>query len=170
MTPRLLLEPIRAAHADEIFEAFADERLWVFFPRLRPASRTALRARLGAWSAGPPEGHPEFGGWENWVGRLRGKKTPIGTFQATIYRNRSASLAYGVFADHWRKGYGIEAMRAIVEHLRLRHHIVKFVAEVDARNVASIALAKRLGLLIVEGHNVDDLESGSQGLQLRFEG
>lgn len=35
-TSRLVLEPLRESHADGIYESFVDERIWTYFPKLRP--------------------------------------------------------------------------------------------------------------------------------------
>ena len=60
-------------------------------------------------------------------------------------------------------------MSAVVDHLFQDHDIERVVSEVDARNEASIALAKRSGLSVVESKIVDDPQIGEKGTLLRFE-
>jgi len=168
-TPRLVLEPLLESHADDIYESFVDERIWTYFPKLRPTGLQALRARFLRWSLGPPADTPEALAWENWVGFLHESHEPVGTFQATIMRDGRAHLAYSIFPKHWRRGYASEAMSAIVDHLFQDHGIDRVVSEMDARNDASVALAKRLGLSFVESKTVDDPQTGAKGTVLRFE-
>ena len=168
-TPRLVLEPLLESHADDIYESFVDERIWTYFPKLRPTGLQALRARFLRWSLGPPADTPEALAWENWVGFLHESHEPVGTFQATMMRDGRAHLAYSIFLRYWRRGYASEAMSAVVEHLFQDHDIDRVVAEMDARNEASVALAKRLGLFVVESKIVDDSQTGEKGTLLRFE-
>jgi RimJ/RimL family protein N-acetyltransferase len=168
-TSRLVLEPLRESHADGIYESFVDERIWTYFPKLRPTDPQALRARFLRWSLGPPADTPEALAWENWVGFLQESHEAVGTFQATIMRDGRAHLAYSVFPRHWRRGYASEAMSAIVDHLFQNHDIDRVVSEMDPRNEASIALAKRLGLSLVASQTVDEPQTRTQGTLLRFE-
>lgn len=47
--------------------------------------------------------------------------------------------------DHWGRGYMFEAMSALIPLLFERHGMEALTADVDPRNVASIALLTRLG-------------------------
>lgn len=129
-----------------------------------------MRARFERWSLGPPADLTGVAGWENWVGVLHGTRTAVGTFQATIVRDEPASIAYLVFTKFQRRGFALEAMRAIVAHLHRDHGVQRIVAEMDARNAASTATAQRLGLHEVTRMQVDDDRTGAQGIELRYEG
>jgi ribosomal-protein-alanine N-acetyltransferase len=133
-----------------------DERVWTYLPHLRPADREAVRARLERWLAPPPPDLPEALGFENWVGFERATRGIVGTFQATIMRAGSATIGYIVFPDHWRRGFAVEAMTAVCAHLRETHAIRRIVADMDRRNEASVAVARRLGLVEVAAANADD--------------
>ncbi len=74
----------------------------------------------------------------------RGHGEPIGFYQATV-RPAGCLIAYVLGAEHWRKGYAMEAGDAIIAHLFALHGVASVTAEIDARNAASVALAKRLG-------------------------
>jgi [ribosomal protein S5]-alanine N-acetyltransferase len=169
-TERLTLEPLVAAHAAEIAAAYLDERLWTYFPRLRPEDAGAVHARFERWSAGPPGDVAGVEAWENWVGFLHGTRIAVGTFQATIERDEPAAIAYLVFPDFQRRGFALEAMRPIVAHLHRDHGTQRIVAEMDVRNAASIATAQRLGLREVARTQVDDDRTGARGIELRYEG
>lgn len=169
-SPRLDLEPLEARHADAIAAQYLDERIWTYFPRLRPPDVAALRAQFTRWSEGPPADVAEVEGWENWVGLDRERAEPIGTFQATIIQGEPANLAYAVFPAYWRHGYATEAMRAVMKHLADDHGVTRVVAEMDARNTASIGVAQALGLREVARRAVDDARTGARGVELRYEG
>jgi RimJ/RimL family protein N-acetyltransferase len=169
-TVRLTLEPLVEKHATEIAADYLDAQMWTYFPGLRPPDREALRTRFERWSAGAPADVPDIVAWENWVGVLHGTRTAVGTFQATIMRREPAALGYGVFPAFRRRGFAIEAMRAIVAHLHSEHGVTRASAEMDARNAGSIAVAVRLGLREVGRVVVDDERTGANGTELRYEG
>lgn len=169
-TARLTLEPLAAAHANEIAGRYLDARMWTYFPRLRPVDADAVRAQFARWSAGPPGDVPDVVAWENWVGMLTGTRDAVGTFQATIVRDEPALLAYGVFPARQRRGYAAEAMRAVVAHLGSAYGVTRIAAEMDARNTASVALAAKLGLHETAREHVDDERTGARGVELRYEG
>jgi ribosomal-protein-alanine N-acetyltransferase len=155
-TPRLELEPLSATHADLLVEPFLDPRVWTYLPQLRPANREAVRARLRRWLEPPPPEMPEAVAFENWVGFERATRTLVGTFQATIVRDDSAMIGYIVFPDRGRRGYAVEAMTAVCEHLRDAHAIRRISADMDRRNKASVAVAQRLGMVEVPAINPAD--------------
>jgi RimJ/RimL family protein N-acetyltransferase len=155
-TPRLDLEPLNATHAESLVEPFVDARLWTYLPQLRPAGREAVRERFRRWLAPPPPEMPEALAFENWVGFERATRAIVGTFQATIVRDGSATIGYIVFPDHQRRGYAVEAMTAVCAHLRAAHAIRRVVADMDRRNEASAAVAQRLGMVEASAAIVGD--------------
>ncbi len=165
---RLVLHPLDARHADLIYDDIVDERIWLYFPKLRPKSVDALRDRFLRWSAGPPRDVPAVA-FENWVGFLREDLVPIGTFQATIMNDRTAHVAYSVFPRFWRNGYAVEAMSVVVEHVLHAHRVECLVASMDERNTASVKVARALGFSLVGSEHVNDEQSGTNGIQLCYE-
>ncbi len=159
-TARLDLEPIRPQHADEAWPHLDDPRMWIFFPSLRPKSREHLRAIYELW-ANP--GHVKGEVRENWACRDRGAGELVGTTQATIFPGQAVSyIAYGIFAAYQRKGYGREAVAAVVAHLREKHDVARIYAEMNTRNDASFRLVVSLGFrrvetrhAVVRGHGND---------------
>jgi RimJ/RimL family protein N-acetyltransferase len=71
-------------------------------------------------------------------------------------RDGSATIGYIVFPEHQRRGYAVEAMTAVCEHLRDAHAIRRIVADMDRRNEGSVAVAQRLGMVEVRAANADD--------------
>src|SRR3954462_1155418 len=111
-TERLLLEPLRVEHADEMAPALHDVSLHAFIGG-RPATRDELRARYAAQVVGQsPDGEQ---GWFNWILRHRSTGVPIGTVQATLVREGRgtvAELAWVLAVAHQRRGYAREAAAA----------------------------------------------------------
>jgi ribosomal-protein-alanine N-acetyltransferase len=155
-TSRLDLEPLSATHAEALVEPFQDTRIWTYLPQLRPADREAVRERFRRWLAPPPPEMPEALSFENWVGFERATREIVGTFQATMVRDGSATIGYIVFPDHQRRGYALEAMTAVCSYLRDAHAIRRIVADMDRRNAASVAVAQRLGMLEIRAANAGD--------------
>jgi RimJ/RimL family protein N-acetyltransferase len=155
-TARLDLEPLREAHAELLVDLFLDDRVWTYLPHLRPADRAAVHARLARWLAPPPPEMPEALAFENWVGFQRATRAVVGTFQATIVRDGSATVGYIVFPEHWRRGFAVEAMSAVCDHLRDAHAIRRIIADMDRRNDGSAAVARRLGMVEVAAANAKD--------------
>ena len=144
-TERLVLEPLRPAHAHELAPVLADPALHAFTGG-EPADEDELRARFARQAAGrSPDGAQ---GWLNWVARDRATRAPVGTVQATITDDeggRSAALAWVVATSRQGEGLATEAARAAQDWLR-DHGVTRFVANIHPDHAASAAVARHLGL------------------------
>ena len=81
-SPRLTLEPLREAHAAEMFAVLSDPAIYEY-ENEPPASVEALAARYRRQQLGrSPDGREQ---WLNWVARLSASGEAIGYVQATIY-------------------------------------------------------------------------------------
>lgn len=151
-----MLEPLVPRHAPSLFGPLRDPSLYTYLDMRPPDSVDMLEIQYRAWSARrSPDGSQA---WLNWVGRLKESGDYIGWFQSTVYGAERADIAYLVFTAHQRRGYAFEACAAIIEHLRSRYGVVRVGATADARNAASIALARRLGFVLVPSlGSVDDV-------------
>ncbi|MEO6913309.1 MAG: GNAT family N-acetyltransferase [Candidatus Baltobacteraceae bacterium] len=141
---RLDLLPIRGSHADELWPLVDDDRMWSYFPSLRPKTVGELRRRFEKWEGGSPRAGEL---WLNWLCRDRASDAPIGTLQATVRQPQIAYLAYAVYPAHQRKGYAREAIQAVIEHLHAAHGVSRLYVEMDAANVPSFRLAESLGFV-----------------------
>ncbi len=139
---RIGLEPLARRHADELFGALLDLRIYRFIPQEPPASLEALRERYGFLEGGgsPPGGEL----WLNWVIRRARDAAAVGTVQATVEAD-SAWIAYEVLPEYWRLGYGASACRRMLDLLRAENGVEVALAKVDTRNEASVALLESLG-------------------------
>jgi len=141
-TAGLVLEPLTAAHAEEMFEVLSDPAIYRYLDQPAPASIDALREiyvrrerRLS------PEGDQI---WLNWVIRV-GDGTPAGYVQATIVSPDDAWIAYVLASKYWGCGYGFAAMSAMLEHLTVDYAVRRFLATAEIGNERSIRLLEHLG-------------------------
>ncbi len=166
-TPRLCLEPLVVGHAAETFGPLGDDRLYRFIPQDQPVSMAALEARyVRLTSRRSPDGTQ---GWLNWVMRRRDDGQPVGTLEATIYPDRSSTIAYVVFVPHQGQGLATEGVARMVEHLVVDHGITLLVAQVDTRNAASVGLLERLRFSRVATVRDADHFKGTPSDEFRYE-
>lgn len=142
-TPRLRLEPLCEAHADTMQVILQDDRLYTYMPDTRFPDQHGLRARYQRLSAGCPDPSQV---WLNFILYVGGSSMPIGYVQATLnLPQQHAELAYVLAPAHWGQGYASEAMDCLIGHLQTRGDVQTLSVQIDARNRASLALARRLG-------------------------
>jgi len=140
-TPRLVLEPLRVAHADELQPLLDDQRLYRFIGG-SPPTLEELRHRHERQVVGhSPDGTR---GWLNWVVRNRSTDLAVGTVQATL-EPESAEIAWLIGTDHQGAGYAKEASAGMVGWLQ-EHGIHGLTAHIHPGNHASIGVARHLGL------------------------
>ena len=153
-TDRLVLEPLRVGHAEEMGPVLADEALHEFIGG-RPESVDELRARYRRQARGVSDDGDEQ--WFNWVLRRRDTGALAGTVQATVLREGDrviAEVAWVVGTNHQGQGLAREAAVAMALWLRSQGATV-LVAHVHPDHAASAGVARALGLRptdIVEDH------------------
>lgn len=142
-TRRLLLEPLTAAHAAELYEHLLDRRLYTFIPQDPPASGRVLEDRYRKLSSTrrSPDGSEA---WLNWAVRERETGRYAGTLEATVEGDRTAAISYTVFVPYQRRGFAAEGCERILAHLFEDYGVSVIVAEIDTRNAASVALVESL--------------------------
>lgn len=166
-TRRLLLEPLAAAHAAELYEHLLDRRLYTFIPQDPPVSEGSLEDRYRKLSTRrSPDGSEA---WLNWAVRERETGRYAGTLEATVEGDRTAFVAYTVFVPYQRRGFAAEGCERILAHLFEDYGVSAIVAEIDTRNAASVALVESLGfgrVALLEG--VDHFKGASSD-EYRYE-
>jgi RimJ/RimL family protein N-acetyltransferase len=83
--------------------------------------------------------------WLNWTVRLRQTDEAIGYTQATVVPGKVATIAYVVGSDWQDRGYGTEAVRAIVEVLD-EAGVTTIRATIPSNHIASQRVAAKAGL------------------------
>ncbi len=160
-TARLRLEPIRAEHADAMYEALRDPALYAYEADGPPRSRAALRARYARLAGGRSPGTGEH--WLNWVIVLRAGGAAAGYVQATVDADLGyGSVGYVVLSAYQRRGLGREAVGAMVDHL-LARGVALLHATIDVRNQASVGLVEALGFARVATRRSEDTIGGVRG-------
>jgi RimJ/RimL family protein N-acetyltransferase len=142
VTERLILDPLRPEHADEMVAVLAGPELYAFIGG-EPPTLDELRIRYGHLVTGASARTEE---WHNWTVRDRTDGTAVGTVQATIFRSNGGAEIAWVIGRAWQgRGYATEAAIALAAWLR-RHGLTSIVAHVHPDHRASAAVARRAGL------------------------
>jgi [ribosomal protein S5]-alanine N-acetyltransferase len=165
-TERLRLEPIRADHADAMFEGLHDPSLYAYQTDEPPASRRELRERYARLARGlSPSGKQH---WLNWIVVPRESGAAAGYVQATVEDDLSAAtIGYLVLGAYQGRGIGGEAVAAMVRHLAASG-VRRLEAVIDTRNAASIALVERLGFVRRATRRSDDVIGGVRALDHEY--
>jgi ribosomal-protein-alanine N-acetyltransferase len=142
-TKRLVLEPLRRAHAFEMFSALSDPAIYRYIDEAPPASVEALAERYARLETRQSINGGER--WLNWIVRETATQRAVGFVQATVKDDDTAFVAYVIAPEAQRKGFAREATAAMMAELRTTYGASKLRASVDAANAASIALLAFLG-------------------------
>ncbi|WP_405770157.1 GNAT family N-acetyltransferase [Actinacidiphila glaucinigra] len=153
-TPRLVLEPLRVDHAQEMAAVLSDPGLHEFIGGT-PYDAPGLRARYTRLVAG--SGDPAVSWW-NWVVRLRTEDRLTGTVQATVAWDTPdgtvAEVAWVTGAPWQGRGIATEAAVALVARLAALP-VDRVVAHVHPGHRASRSVAAAAGLaptsVVVDG-------------------
>jgi RimJ/RimL family protein N-acetyltransferase len=170
VTERLVLEPLLPVHAALLCPALREPDLYTYIPQEPPASVEALEARCRRLASRRSPDGAEV--WLNWAARLataQGTPVYVGTFEATVYGDDSAALAYMIFGPYQRRGYAAEGCRAVLAYLAGAVGVRRAFAEIDTRNAASIALVESLGFARVALRPNADFFKGASSDELRYE-
>ncbi len=138
-TERLLLEPLRVEHAEEMVGVLGAQRLYEFIGGEPPILKD-LRDRYRLQIAG--SGRPNEV-WRNWVIRA-GDGRAIGFVQADV-SDEAAELAWVVGVDDQGHGYASEAAMGVRDQLRIEGS-TRFEAFIHPEHIASQAVARHVGM------------------------
>jgi RimJ/RimL family protein N-acetyltransferase len=161
----LRLEPLVAAHADEMFAPMSAAAIYAYIPGQPPVSVAALRQRYQQLERGHSASGRER--WLNWIVRL-GSGQCAGYVQATIHPASTADFAFVFTPEHWGRGVALEACRAAIPSLAGDFGVRALFATVDPRNLRSIGLLQRLGFeeVLAEAYPHGEVESGDRVFSL----
>jgi len=138
----LRLEPLVAAHAEEMFETMSAPAIYNYMPGQPPSSAAALRERYTQLERGrSADGRDR---WLNWIVRLNSGEC-VGFVQATIYPALTGDFAFALAPERWGRGVAFEACQAALPYLVQELGVTALFATVDPQNVRSIRLLMRLG-------------------------
>jgi RimJ/RimL family protein N-acetyltransferase len=154
-TERLLLEPLRIDHAEEMAPLLDDPRLHLFTggnPPTPAELRRGYEQHLTGRSA-------DGGRWLNWIVRRRDDGVAVGGLQATITDRGDgfvAELAWIIAAQHQGRGYAREGAAAMATWLR-QHGAPVLIADIHRDHETSMAVARAFGLGRTEAVSDEDV-------------
>jgi RimJ/RimL family protein N-acetyltransferase len=146
LTERLLLREPRLGDFDTFARFNADAEMMRFLSGVidRRTSWRLLCALAGNWML-------TGAGW--WAIELRETGAFIGTVGAffrgdlgPIGPDSDLELGWSLFPPFWRQGYATEAARAALADGMQRHDPRRAIAQIAPTNVASISVAKAIGM------------------------
>jgi RimJ/RimL family protein N-acetyltransferase len=165
-TERLLLEPIRADHANAMFEGLREPSLYAYQTDEPPRDAASLRARYARLASG--HSTDELAHWFNWIFVRRDDGAAAGYVQATLWKDlSSAEIGYLTLPAHQRRGFGAEAVGTMASHL-LHGGVGALHAVIDERNAGSIALIEGLGFTRTRTRRSDDVIGGVRWLDHEY--
>lgn len=138
---RLVLEPLVAGHAAEMFETLSDPAIYEY-ENSPPESLAWLRGQYGRLESRRSPDGTEY--WLNWIVRLPGERA-MGFVQASVYRGGWADVAYVFASPWWGKGYASEAVEAMLAELEATWGVTRCEAVYKTANARSRRLLDRLG-------------------------
>jgi [ribosomal protein S5]-alanine N-acetyltransferase len=161
-TERLLLRPVAAADAAAMWPVLGDPALYQWIARSPPASLAEIEQRFGRISQRTAEGRADQ--WLNWTAWLPDGLSAVGIVETTVTPTYVASIGYLFGRAFWGRGYASEAVAAVIALLGAAG-VVAFEASIDTRNLASRALASRLGFTLIETRPSDDIIGGAPSME-----
>jgi [ribosomal protein S5]-alanine N-acetyltransferase len=134
-TERLALEPLVSAHADALFAALMDERIYEWISPVPPTDLETLRS---AWAR--RESRLSLDGSEarlNWAVRRAVDGAYVGRLDATVDdANVATNYGYVLMPGYWGQGYATECTRHLMSHFA-QQGVREVRACVTLGNVAS---------------------------------
>jgi RimJ/RimL family protein N-acetyltransferase len=164
--PRIVLEPQVAAHAAEMFTLLQDPRIYEY-ENEPPQSEAWLRERYAKLETRQSRDGSEH--WLNWVVRVSSGEA-IGYVQATVEPGGRAFIAYVLASRWWGQGLAQEAVRAMMQELRIAYRATHFVAVFKKRNARSRRLLARLGFVPVALPEIEEDEAAMECVPPRANG
>jgi RimJ/RimL family protein N-acetyltransferase len=86
----------------------------------------------------------------HWVARLKSTGDVVGHFQAGVKEGPDSNLGYTVGRKFQRHGFASEALRGILSLLGSEIGIKSIKAWIDTRNIPSILLVEKLGMVRID--------------------
>ncbi len=138
------LEPLLLSWSDPEMTRYTSEK---------PDIRGFLAKMIADMAVKAPGELDPGGPWYQYIVERREDGALVGDLGAGfgIPGERQVELGYRILRAHQRRGYGREAVAALIGHLIERHSIHRFVGVAASLNSASCALLRSLGFR-KEGH------------------
>lgn len=91
---------------------------------------------------------PSLFTWGSWliVRKCDGKVIGDGGFKGKPNGRHQVELGYGLLEQYWNRGYGTEAMNALIEWALANEEVKKIIAVTDRYNDASIRVLEKVNM------------------------
>ena len=151
-TKRLILRRLELSDLDGLCALYSDPEVRRYFPE-GTLTREETKAELEWFLNGHPE-DPDLGLWatihkesDRFIGRC-------GLLPWTIDGRQEVEVAYLLAQGYWGQGLGTEAAQAVLDYGFEQLHLSRLISLIDSGNLASIEVAKRIGMTFeVEGND-----------------
>ena len=135
-TARLVLRPLRPGDLDALHAITTDPRAMRYWDRPAFTSLEETHALLAAFLRDAPEAHLEYA------------VDLDGAFIGRVGMWKRYEIGYLLHPDHWGRGYGTEAVLALITEVWARFpEAVRLTAELDPRNTGSVRLLENCGFV-----------------------
>jgi len=144
-TARLMLEPLRVEHADELAPVLDEPALHTYIGG-QPATAAELRERYARQVVGRSSDGSQL--WFNWVLREEDTGQALGYLQASVLTEHNApvaEVAWVLGVPSQGRGFASEAALEVVRWLLERGSTV-IIAHIHPEHRASIGVAKAIGM------------------------
>jgi RimJ/RimL family protein N-acetyltransferase len=143
---RLLLRRARPEDIDPLIVSWSDPEM-TRYTGARPDVRGFLTAMVADMRRKQPGDAEPGGPWYQFIVERREDGALIGDLGAGfgVPGERQVELGYRILPHHHRRGYGREAVAALIDYLIADHSIHRFVGVAASLNIASCALLRSLG-------------------------
>lgn len=136
------LEPVRVAHAAEMFLLLSDLRIYEHLDRQPPASPQELEERYRRYETTfSPDGTER---WLNWIIFAHESGACAGFMQASVNADGTGDFGYILGPAYWGRGLAFDAASAVIRVLHADFALTALYATADRRNERSIRLLNRL--------------------------
>lgn len=145
-SPRLILEPINANHADYFFKEMSDPLIYEWISSKPPPSLDLLRS---SWLKRESRLSPEHDvAWLNWAIKRLGDNVYVGRIDAEVnIENIATNIGYIFFPSSWGNGYATESVLAVCNHLE-KNDVIKIFATVTKGNKSSCRVLEKTGFVV----------------------
>jgi len=149
-TERLILRHLDIGDLEALFSLYSDPQTRKYFPK-GTLSLDETREELEWFLKGHPES-PELGLWATIERRSGAFLGRCGLLPWTIDGKPEVELAYLIDRSRWGEGLATEAARGIVKYSRSRLGLTRLICLIMPGNVASIAVATKIGMTFEREH------------------
>nr|WP_228128279.1 GNAT family N-acetyltransferase [Acinetobacter dispersus] len=138
--------------ADKTFLSLQNDELYLYIPDVKYKDIQVLKDRYQFLIDGSKS---ENEVWLNWIiYHDLEKKEPIGTLQATIFKDeQKAYIGYVIYRKFWNQGYGTLALNWLENCLEENEDVKILEAYVDYRNIFSKKILEKLGFEKIHEEN-----------------